>query len=306
MPIAMIVCCCLGLAVFETQFVALAAGSDLRSNGLSDDAAIVAEIAKDLLDDSLAFDEREAAVARRPDLSGAVIGAMTQGLSDDLDEEYRRIPWIWRVAIAAGKGDDSEIHHQVLVAALPEADQPLTHWQAVVLGGGLINGWSLAGRWPASEIKNRLAQQPELQARWERALELAATMTDKEEVPSGTRYDALRMIALAGWEQQGERLGKYLQQGIHDELQMGAISGTSDIDSYEATTALLSGLSWYSEGNRRLALEAMLRTEGRSNALLDGVERGDIKRSWISGELSTSLKQHKSPAVAGRAVRMFP
>ena len=50
------------------------------------------------------------------------------------------------------------------------------------------------------------------------AIEMMAT--------GGTRYDALRMIALDAWEKGSERLAKYLGKDAHAELQMGAVSGS--------------------------------------------------------------------------------
>jgi len=273
-----------------------------------DDQADAQAIAAALLNETTPVAEREETVVRRPDLAGAIIAAMTADLdaqTADRDEEYRRIPWIWRVAIATGKRDvDAELL-SLLEASLPH-DAELSDWQAVVIGGGIINGVSAVGRWPARRIDDLLADRPELKDRWHRAIELSVSMADDEQVPAGTRYDALRMIAMADWETAGEQLRKYLGPGVNGELQMGAVSGLSDIESSEAFVAMLSGMSGYSSGNRSLALDAALRSEARTNTLLDAIEQGELRRLLLTDEFITRLKQHDSPAIAKRATRLFP
>ena len=76
----------------------------------------------------------------------------------------------------------------------------------------------------------------------EASFERALTMADDEKVPTGTRYDALRMIPLLGWERSGPRLKHYLKEGQHAELQMGAVSGLSDVDSPEVAPLLGNAL----------------------------------------------------------------
>src|SRR6185503_15629514 len=103
-------------------------------------------------------------------------------------EEYQRIPWIWRVAILAGKRNQAPLLRQILDVSLPELNAPLLDWQAVVLGGGLINGLSQQGLWPGERLEALLKDQPALTPRWRRALDLAAAMADNPEVRQGTRY----------------------------------------------------------------------------------------------------------------------
>src|SRR5687767_4948294 len=163
---------------------------------------------------------------------------MTRDLSAG-KEEYARIPWIWRVAIACGKRNDAGQITAVLDASLPNASEPLRHWQAVVIGGGIINGLSQRDLWPGDRIEEILKSNEALQSRWSRSLELAGPMCYDQSVPTGTRYDALRMIALQPWEKSGAKLTSYLAKGTHGELQMGAVSGLVDMKAPEATAALL-------------------------------------------------------------------
>src|SRR4029077_19086869 len=96
-----------------------------------------------------------------------------------------------------------------------------------------------------------------LMARARQALEQSAAMADDAKVPTGTRYDALRVIAMDTWEKRGDHLVKYLARGTHAELQMGAISGLSDMAAPPVAERLLAGIDYYSAANRGLAFDAL-------------------------------------------------
>ncbi|HEY2250887.1 MAG TPA: HEAT repeat domain-containing protein, partial [Planctomycetaceae bacterium] len=161
-------------------------------------AADPADIARQILDDSRAVPLREAQIREQLDQAGPLVAAMTVDLPPDVKEEYRRIPWIWRVAIAAGRRNETDSLRKLLETSLPKIDEPLRDWQAVVIGGGIINGLCQQGVWPLERIQELLKDQPELTRRWGRMLGQAAAMADDEKVRTGTRYDALRIIPLDG------------------------------------------------------------------------------------------------------------
>ena len=65
-------------------------------------------------------------------------------------------------------------------------------------------------------------------------------MADDDKVPSGTRYDALRVLGVEPWEKRGAQLVRYLGNK-NAELQMGAVSGLGDVHSPEAAKAFSQG-----------------------------------------------------------------
>jgi putative membrane-bound dehydrogenase-like protein len=280
-------------------------GVHLVPPGTLPQKADATELAKQLLDDKTAAPRRQALIDEHPNLAADLIKALTADLKPGTKEEYRRIPWIWRVAVAAGKRNDTGQLKNLLAVSLPAGGEPLRDWQAVVVGGGIINGISLAGAWPAPRLDELVKDDAGLKKRWERARELAAAMADDVRVPTGTRYDALRMIALAGWEKRGAQLAKYLAKGTHNELTMGAISGLCDVDSPKVAALLLDGLSHFSPGNRKLAVDALLRTDDRTTALLDALQAGKVKRALLSDAQVKALRNHKNRALRNRADKML-
>ena len=132
--------------------------------------------------------------ATPPQDAATVITKLLDGLAVDTPKEYERIPDIWRPALAAGKRNDAAELKRLLDLSLPKADEPLRHWQAVVIGGGIINGLSMEGVWPERRIKELLKDDATMTKRWNRVLDLADKMADDEKVPAGTRYDALRIL----------------------------------------------------------------------------------------------------------------
>ncbi|MCI0462352.1 MAG: neutral/alkaline non-lysosomal ceramidase N-terminal domain-containing protein [Gemmataceae bacterium] len=279
--------------------------ADLLAFLTAEQPADAAALARQLLDDKLPQKERQAIIERHPDRAAELVAAMTADLKGDRKEEYRRIPWIWRVSVAAGKRNDAEQLRRLLEVSLPKAGEPLLDWQVVVVGGGVINGISLQGAWPGRRLDEILKWHAELAERWRKALPLAAVMMDDEKVPTGTRYDAQRMIALDSWKNGGARLAKYLAKGVHNELQMGAISGLSDIESPEVPKLLAAGLGHYSAGNRKLALDALLRTEARAAVLLDALEKGQVQRTQLAESHVRALRALKDDMLRARAVKLL-
>ncbi|MEO2090945.1 MAG: hypothetical protein ABGY75_15805, partial [Gemmataceae bacterium] len=265
-----------------------------------------AELAKLILDDQTPKDRRErcvtAAVAHAPN----VIRAMTADLkAGDTKEEYRRIPGIWRVAIAAGRADDAKTLRGLLDVSLPKVGDPLADWQAVVLGGGVINGLSLEGKWPAPRLAELIGKDMGLANRWAGGLKLSHAMADDETVPTGTRYDALRIMPLDDWKAAKPRLTKYLAKSAHAELQMGAVSGLVDVDHPEASTLLLQALPDLTAGNRTLAVAGLLRTPARTTALLDAIDKGDAKVEWLEKPHRAKLLEHPDRDIRSRAAKLL-
>jgi hypothetical protein len=216
-----------------------------------------------------------------------VIAAMTADLPKDLDEEYRRIPWIWRLAINATKQGNAEQQRQLLLLSLPANEKPLAHWQAVVLGGGLINGLSQRGENPAAQVQKLLkssSQATENEQRFDRTVQLAVAMVDDESVPSGTRYDALRILGATDWKTHAKQLTRYLAPGVDEELQMGAVNATADIAQAEATQALIRALPKLSTDNRNLALEMLLSRQPQRDLLKKSVSDKTIPRQWLTAD----------------------
>jgi hypothetical protein len=265
-----------------------------------------AELAHEILDETRPAQRREAIVAEHPKLAAELVTAMAAGLTEaDEEEEYRRIPWIWRVAISAGRRTDAAQLKPLLEASLPQAGEPLADWQAVVIGGGVINGVSQTGRWPGEILDESLKGDEMLAGRWARAIELASTMADNAKVRPGTRYDALRMVALAPWERCGAQLRKYLAEGVHDELQMGAISGLADVRSPQVGPLLLSRIGGYSPQNRELALDALLRDDLRIAALLDSVAAGTLSPEMLGEVRIANLRKTDNARLRARAEKVL-
>lgn len=220
-------------------------------------------------------------------------------------DEYRNIPEIWRTAIAVGKRNQSDELLRLLAASLPEQGEPLQCWQAVVIGGGVINGITIAGDWPRSKLDSLLKDKPELTVRWKQALQRAVKMADDPDVKGGTRYDALRMIAMLDYDACQKQLKRYLHETSHPELQMGAVSGIGDIDVSAATEDLIESLPVLTARNQKIALQALIRTDSRAITLLKSIQLKKISLKLFDAELQQQLKTHQNAEVQQLARQLF-
>ena len=257
------------------------------------------EITPFLLDESQSVARRQKVIDQRPGMGPGIISLLAAGInSDDIEDEYRRIPWLWRVAIAVGKRNDGGEIRDVLETSVPAEGSSLRDWQAVVIGGGLINGASQPGFWPKRRLSEILDGLPVVKARWPATLQLAAAMADDDRIRTGTRYDALRMVALMDEESAVPHLLKYLNKGTNSELQMGAVSGLVDVESTDAIVALTTSLSYLEGRNRYLAIEGLLRTKERAAALGTLLQMG---RLVLQPEERQSLLEHNVEQIRSRA-----
>ena len=284
----------------------LAAKGEAAADAARDDAnADAAAVAALILDKSKPEAERDAAAKANAGRAGEIIPHMTRNLAVGTPAEYDAIPWIWRVAVACGRRNETESLRRLLDASLPAEGGKLLDWQAVVIGGGVINGVSDQGVWPAKRVPEIIGDNVGLRKRWQHALDLAAAMADDETVPVPTRYDALRMLGVEPWEKRGEHLARYLKPGTHEELQMGAVSGLADVDSPRATEALVAAVPTLAAENRQLALKGLTRSEPRALALLDAVAARRIDRSLLGDERIKQLRSHPAEPVRRRAAEVL-
>jgi hypothetical protein len=215
-------------------------------------------IAAALLDDTQDQKAREALARDAAPRAAEVVTALVAGLPDrDEVEEYRRIPWIWRVAVAAGRARDEAALQALMDVSLPADGERLRDWQAVVLGGGVVMGLSQAGVSPRDTIAPWLAKAPVRQARWTRSLDLAERMADDPAIRNGTRYDALRMLAVLPFDRVGAQLERYLSRTVDPELQMGAIGALGDLPDPRAADTITRHMDQYTERNRTIATAAL-------------------------------------------------
>jgi putative membrane-bound dehydrogenase-like protein len=308
----------LNRALFDLRSIRLVPASSRsamkRKDGADDTERTPAVLAKIILDDKAAGGDRERAVADAAKQAAAVIAELALGLrADDAKptaeshaEEYRRIPWIWRISIDAGRRNDAAEIKEILAASLPQPNAPLRDWQSVVIGGGVINGISQKNVWPKERIEHVLKGDAELRDRWRRAIEHSSAMTDDAKVPHGTRYDALRMLGVDTWDRRGKQIVSYLGKDVNAELQMGAVSALGDMQAREAAAALLDGLGDLTEGNRKLALDALLRNDERCALLLERVETKRLARDLLGERRVGLLKAHANEKIRLKAAELFP
>lgn len=242
-------------------------------------------IAAALLEEAHAQPAREVLAREAAPRATEVVRALVAGLPEhDEVEEYRRIPWIWRVAVAAGRAKDEAALKALTDFSMPADGQRLRDWQSVVLGGGVVMGLSQAGAWPRDVMAPWLLEDATRAARWARSLELAERMADDPAIRNGTRYDALRMLAVLPWDRAGARLTRYLSKDVDPELQMGAIGGLSDLQDDRAADALVAHMAQYTERNRGLAINALLKTSTGKARLAAAIKSSTVQDAWLTPE----------------------
>jgi hypothetical protein len=249
---------------------------------------------------------REAAINANPQFAAPLIVEMTHALDAGSAEEFTRIPWIWRVALVCGKGNDARQIKSLLEVTLPKSGEALRDWQTVVLGGGIINGLSQRGIWPAERLSQIMKGDDSLKKRWFSSVEAASKIAENGEIPAGTRYDALRILGTGTWEKYGAQLSGHLSKTTEPELQMGAVSALNDIDSPEVAPALLRAIPGLAAQNQKLAFDALIRDPSRIGATLDAIEARRFDGQALGTERIKLLSELSDPTLRNRARRLLP
>lgn len=224
-------------------------------------------------------DKRDRLIVARRSSAKELIVELTKDLlpyqerAKDTDIEYQRIPSIWRIAILAVRDPAARDRAlpELIELALPTPSGKMRDWQSVILGGAIINGLGLENLWPKVELEKLISEHPAWKPRWERALELAKSDAYDARIPAGTRYDAIRVLAMLPSQEALAKVTPFLEDSnpdpaIKEELQMGAVSALSDIDHPGMFEPLLGSYAKLKPGNQALAREAMQRTDQRKLA----------------------------------------
>jgi hypothetical protein len=264
----------------------------------------VADLAKQILDDTRPPIDRQAIIDKNPEKSADLIVAMIADLPN-AKEEYRRIPWLQRIAVAAGKRNDAAELKRLLEVSLPKPNEPLRDWQAVVIGGGIIAGVSDQKVWPKARIGEVIGQGADLLRRWHAIRDQAANLADDLKSPLTTRGAALRIVALGTWEKRRAQLLKYVAQDAQPELQAVAISALANVDANGVAERLIAALPALTPANRGAALDGLVRTESRAMSLLDAVERGRLDPTYVGEGHRQALRAAASASVRTRAANVF-
>ncbi len=88
-----------------------------------------------------------------------------------------------------------------------------------------------------------------------------------------------------------------LQKGVHDELQMGAISGLSDLQAEEVPSTHINAFADFSKEHRQLALDALLRSDDRCRAILNALAENRRPAALRQHAKVIALRKHESESV---------
>jgi hypothetical protein len=258
-----------------------------------------------ILDANALEQERSQAIEDNRDLAADLLVTIVSDIKPGTKQESSRLPWLWRIAVEAGKANDAEQIHRILDISLPDNDQSLDSWRAVVVGGGIVSGIASTNISPQARIQEIIADDQFLTERWQLCIRLASRVVDDKSVSVGSRYDALRIVAMDRWVNAQPTLERYLNSESEPEMQMAAVLGLVHAKVDPANELLLNSLDHLTEQNRALALDGMLQYDQQCEQLLDRCESRPAIARLLSPQHVKRLLQHPFYNVQTRAARLF-
>jgi len=240
---------------------------------------------------------RMAAVLGRPEGAHRVLARLAEQIGSSVPSASRLLPHVWRLATTAGARNDAAQVREMLDLVLPKPGGPMTEWQMVAFGGGVVDGIGKKTGAPGRRVRE-LADADRLAL----AIEEAARMAEDPKVVDGTRYDALLVLGIDASGRHRETLRKYLAPKHSPELQSGAIMGTSYLEEGpEAARFVLEHWVSYAAAQREAVLDGIFRRPDRIAVLLEAVEQKRVQLSELGDGRKEQLRRLSDEGLKQRA-----
>src|SRR5262249_35331413 len=133
----------------------------------------------------------------------------------------------------------------------------------------------------------------------------AAKIASDAQRESGTRLNAVRLLAHASWAAAWPPLVQLLRDEAAQEIRLAAVRALAAHPRPEVPAALMKTWTSYTPAVRREVLEVMLRQPERIQFLLGEVEAGRVKPGDIDPLRSRQLVSHGLPDIRARAKKLL-
>ncbi|QDT98336.1 hypothetical protein V144x_38220 [Gimesia aquarii] len=146
-----------------------------------------------------------------------------------------------------------------------------------------------------------IADQKKLRDFFQKIVDIASD----SKTPLTQKLNAIAVLQFVGFDMNGKTLLSLIQDHPSQAVKIAAIGAISPYADDQIGAVLMDGYAKQTPGMRRAILDAMLANQGRTNLLLDAIEKGEIKISELGPSRSTRLKRHRDPKIKKRAAALF-
>ncbi|HET6573192.1 MAG TPA: c-type cytochrome, partial [Fimbriiglobus sp.] len=211
--------------------------------------------------------------------------------------------FVTRAAAAIGaKGDDATTSRLVsLVAAGQGRAAGLDLALLEGLGQGMRSKKRSLAEWLAKPGADFEPTAAKIRSRFAGA---AKTLADESAAPAA-RADAARLLAFAPFKTASGPLSAALVPQSPQEVQLAAVRSLAAQPDPSVPGLLLTPWQQFGPSVRREVLEQLSAVPARVAALLDAVEKGQVKPADVEPTRIAQLKAHRNAAVRRRAAQVF-
>jgi putative heme-binding domain-containing protein len=142
-------------------------------------------------------------------------------------------------------------------------------------------------------------------ARVREILDGAAAAAKDEQVDNSRRVAAIGLLSYDSFDNIQSALAATLNPRQPQPVQIAAVRTLSAYGDRRVAAILLRPWKTFTPPVRREALEALLGRADRVPALLDALEKGDVRRGDIEVDRRAQLIQHRDPAIQERAKKLL-
>jgi putative membrane-bound dehydrogenase-like protein len=218
-----------------------------------------------------------------------------------------KIPAVWAFVTRAGaavgaKGDDAATAKLVALAAGEKG-------RGVGLDLAVLEGLGQGMRGKRGGLAAWLAKPPagsqDAAAKIRGRFEEAAKLVGVESADPAARADAARLLAFAPFAAASGPLAAAIAPQSPHEIQLAAVRALAALPDPSVPGLLLKPWPQLGPSVRREVLEQLSATPARVMAVLDAVERGQVKPAEVEPTRVAQWRAHRDGTVRARAAKLF-
>ena len=219
------------------------------------------------------------------------------------DKQVAMQSFLRRAATTIGAKADDKVLTRIITALAEDRVQQSGFSLAVLegLGQGMRGNKLNLTAWLAKPPDEVLAAVKTIQKRW---ADSVIKLRDESQ-PVNVRLDAARLLAFAPYNTAALPLTEALTPQTPHELQLAAVRALGGHNNASVPSLLLKPWDQYGPSVRREIIEQLLTIPARTNALLDAIEKHQVKPAEIEPARIVQLKNHSTLVIRTRAVKLF-
>ncbi|QDU44016.1 Cytochrome c [Symmachiella dynata] len=205
--------------------------------------------------------------------------------------------------VASGKNPTETVKLLAAISTLPEDSLNVQRRMLKAIGEGLARNKSSIGKLLAGDKKHKVPDdvKQSVAALFTRAGETAID----EKAPPANRSAAVEILAYADFDTVADTLTELITPQTPTALQIAAVNALSTQNDAQVAGVLLEGWRGYFPAVRAAVIEALIRSDDRTQQLLVAMGDGEVTSAELPRDKKQLLLNHQNDKIRAAARKLF-